>query len=700
MTDVIGMEKAAEDQKEDQKEEQQQKERRMKGKNMSRFSGERFKGVIDVTKPPYNADNTGKIDCTKILQQILDDILAENIRGMKETYDKLMAMPDPNAKISFEICKNDGIPDVIFPERLPYGKIIYFPNGTYLVSDTVSYSHENLCNIVLGLPGYELSRQIYFKGESRDGVTIKLKDYCPGFEYGADKPVVSFMRGEMSNVAMTNTFEDITIDIGEGNSGASGMVFFANNTGSIKNVRIISSDPEYRGYAGLEIRHEIVSGCYVRNLEVIGFRYGIRIIPARHYVTLEHIKLKHQKKAGIFINNTMVMIKEICSINLVPAVRIDGNLAHVIVADGELLGGHPLDCGIVYSLGSCYVRNVRSEGYKSPVGFREFPRVDGNYVSEFSNEDTYSLFDGKGRTLNLQAEEVPDIPWTCEETQKAFSDEYGAVGDGICDDTKAIQELMNSGKKEIFFHPGEYLINDTIVIPSSVERVNFMYCSLAAGEKLKTDVRSVFCVTGESKIPLVIEDVFAWEKFYGRFHFIEHAGTRTLILSDLHIQTAALYFNSKEGGKVFIENCACTVGDDAYREICPFAFIGQTVYARNINPERAECEILNDHGSLWMMGFKTEGYGTTVRTINGGITEILGGVASMGENKELPVIVNENSDVSAILSTNGYWPEHIFRYAVKEVRGEQTRFIGYKELPMRLLNCFKLPLYSGYGKRD
>ena len=84
--------------------------------------------------------------------------------------------------------------------------------------------------------------------------------------------------------------------------------------------------------------------------------------------------------------------------------------------------------------------------------------------------------------------------------------------------------------------------------------------------------------------------------------------------------------------------------------------------------------------------------------MNGGVTEILGGVASMGENKDLPVVVNENSDVSAILSTNGYWPEHIFPYAVKEVRGGETRFIGYGELPKRLLNCFRLPLYSGRGR--
>ena len=143
---------------------------------MSTVFSNRFRGVIDVTKPPYNADNTGKTDCTEILNKIVDDLLAENIAGMEKTKQKLLNMPDPNARISFEVRKDNGILNVIFPEELPQSKIIYFPNGTYLVSDTISYSHENLCNILWGLPSSELNRQIHFKGESRDGVVIKLKD--------------------------------------------------------------------------------------------------------------------------------------------------------------------------------------------------------------------------------------------------------------------------------------------------------------------------------------------------------------------------------------------------------------------------------------------------------------------------------------------------------------------------------------------
>lgn len=38
-----------------------------------------YENIIDVTKPPYSADNTGKTDCTHILQKIFDDILSREV---------------------------------------------------------------------------------------------------------------------------------------------------------------------------------------------------------------------------------------------------------------------------------------------------------------------------------------------------------------------------------------------------------------------------------------------------------------------------------------------------------------------------------------------------------------------------------------------------------------------------------------------
>ena len=662
---------------------------------------ERFLGVIDVTKPPYNADNTGMVDCTEILNRIVDDVLKDTMSAMENTYKKLMNMPEEDVKIGFEIRKEKGIPSVIFPEELPARKIIYFPKGTYLVSDTISYSFDNLCNILGGLPGMELNTQIHFKGESRDDVVIKLKDHCNGFGFGDNRPVVSFMRAEQSNVAMNNTFEDITIDVGKGNSGAVGLVFFANNTGAVRNGLIVSSDEQYRGYAGLEIRHEIVSGCYVKNLEVVGFDYGVRVTPVRHYVTLESVSLFSQRKAGIAVRHTVVSIHNLYSNNEVQAITINGASAHVVLVDGILEGGHKLRTAIECKMGMFLLRNVKISGYKSVVVSLPEELAEKDYIEEYSERDGYSLFGEVPKTLNLPVEDTPEVVWELG-SECAFVNDFGAVGDGVRDDTEAIRRAMNSGKKHVIFQPKSYYISDVITVPETVEGVHFMYADFVAGEALRESNAGAFKLIGESKKPLLLEDAFVWEKFYGNVHFIEQANARTLIMSDLHTQTGAMYFNSVEGGKIFIENCGCTVGsymDMTYRHVIPYSFVGQTVYARNINPERAMCEIFNDHSTLWLMGFKAEFEGTFIKTVNGGRTEVLGGMLSIGRNKEIPAIVNEDSDVSVIMSNNGYGSSDRFPIVVKETQRAESRILPCEELPTRLQYYFMLPMYMGRSKR-
>ncbi|MBQ7840574.1 MAG: hypothetical protein IJ390_08860 [Lachnospiraceae bacterium] len=651
--------------------------------------------IIDVTKPPYNADKTGKEDCTEALRRAFDDVLRPNIDALEETKQKLLAMEDPNARIGFEIRKENGILYVIFPEELNPTKILYFPNGTYLVSNTITYSLENLANIFHGLPYMEMNRQIYFKGESRDGVIIKLKDSCPGFEYGSNKPVINFMLGEKSNIAMTNSFEDITIDVGKNNPGAVGLVFFGNNTGTVRNVKILSSDEQKRGYAGLEIKHEMVSGCFVNHVEVDGFNYGVRAIPLRNFMVFEDILVKNQKKAGFFINNAIISIRRLKSINKVVGISIVGAQAHVALVDSEILGDNPFTSAINCDLGSCFIRNVKTRGYAGAMSYAEQPEILSDDIEEYVSEKIFSLFPNELKSEALPVEETPQVPWPESSEEWASVNEFGAAGDGVTDDTQAIQAAMLSGKKHIFFQPGKYLVTGSITVPENVVRINFMYCDFVAGETVKAmSDRGVFVITGDEGT-ILLEDVFTWEQFYGYMRFIEHAGKRTLVMSDLHTQTAAMYFNSVEGGKVFIENCGCTLGAHPYRDTPAYAFKGQKVWARHINPERSMKEILNDHSKVWILGFKTESYGTAFETINGGHTEVLGGTISIGRNRELPAILNYDSTVSLVASTNGCSLDHIFPLAIEERQNGEIRQLMHDVFPIRLLNNYKIPLYIG-----
>lgn len=666
--------------------------------------------IIDVTKAPYFADNTGVEDVTHILRKVIDDVFSEYERKFEETREKLINDPDPNAMISFEIRKIDGIPNVIFAEEQPKAKIIYFPDGVYKISDTISYFKEEYRNILGGVRFAEMNCNLHICGQSKENTVIKLIDNAKGFEYGSNRPILSFMQGELSNIAMLNTLENITIDAGAGNPGAIGVIYFANNTGAVRNVRIVSSDPDGRGYIGYAIVHDKVSASYTKNLEVIGFDYGIKVEFQTQYTVFEHIRCVGQRRCGFLCGNGIVSIRDFYSENYVPALKIVGITSFICVASARFVGGNPLDFAVRKMAGECYLRDISCDGYKAVMsGMSE--------VKHFVTSGPLQLWqDKEARDFAIEVEETPEVEWDSPEKWVSVN-QFGAVGDGITDDTKAIREAFLSGASTVYFQPGKYLVNDSISIPASVKRINFMYGDLISGEYIsKQRNTGIFVVDGESEEPLVIEDLFAWEKLYGYMSLINHASRRTLIISDVHAQAASIYFNSVSGGKVFIENVGDTIGGvpgagsrtkplpgeekfEYDREVPCFKFVGQTVFCRQINPERSLHEIINDGGTLWILGFKTEEEGTAFETKNGGCTEVLGGSHTCGLDKDIPLIINDNSNV-AVFSAQSI-PSCGFPVVVLEKRGKETRIIRQEQLPIRYMNrIFGINCYIGLAKEN
>lgn len=77
-----------------------------------------------MTKPPYNADNTGRTDCTNALNRAYDDVLRPVLAGQFDTEWVLAAHPD--TLIGQESGAARG---VLFPAKTPPSHILYFPNG-------------------------------------------------------------------------------------------------------------------------------------------------------------------------------------------------------------------------------------------------------------------------------------------------------------------------------------------------------------------------------------------------------------------------------------------------------------------------------------------------------------------------------------------------------------------------------------------
>lgn len=659
------------------------------------------RGVIDVTKAPWSLDNTGKEDCTQKLVQLLDSILEHNIPEMQAVYDELAAMPGDGVTKSNNFKKN-GLINAFNTHYIAQQPTLYFPNGTYLISDTVSYTLRKLQNKMFHqtVHGHEMNRCIRFMGQNREKTVIRLKDHSKGFEWGQQRPVINFMQGQRSNVSYSNYFENITVDIGAGNPGAIGLVFFANNNGAVRNVTIRSSDPNHEGYAGIVIRNEIHSAANFYDVEVDGFDYGVSVTTYRTTAHFENIVLRNQQRYGFHVTNTCVQIIGLKSYSQYPALNVaDGTAAHVVLCDAVLEGGGTTYEAIKQDVGSClFLRNVQTRGYAYALNrcWRKF-LIPDDYIEQYCYPEGMTLDGSEPKTLNLPIAPMPDLPraplseWCCV-------NDFGAVGDGETDDTEAIRKAFQCGKSVVWFQPGRYMLSGPIDVPAHVEHVNFMFCDLAATPEFCANIdEGMFRVCGDSDKPLLLEKLQAWYECMGVQKLVRHDSRRTLVMRDLHSQACASYFNTVSGGQVHVENVACTIGNRKRNGHVPcFSFKGQQAWLHSINPERcSRTEVENIGGQVWWSGFKTEQESSICTTSAGGVTEILGGVAVNGGAKDIPMILNDESTVSAVFATVGVNPAGTFPVAVKEIRGGEEKIIADHQLPTRGAPWYFVPLYSG-----
>lgn len=656
--------------------------------------------VVDVTEAPYFADPTGKKDCTEALCRALDDILRREVEGVKAVRQKLLDDPRDNFRLGFENRKMNGIPTVIFPEDPPPARILYFPAGTYLISDTVTYSLENLVNLIDDKPSSDLNRFIRFKGEGMDRVTIRLTDHNRLFRHGECRPMVSFVHTNNSNVNMMNSFEDITLDCGVGNAGAVGLRFHSANTGKIQNVTIRSSDPDHKGYAAILM--DMTQENYISHVFIDGFRYGIYSVGPGHSRAFEDIHMDNILTCAVHSAQGIVGLYR-------STIRTFGSVANaasdtlltLMDIKAEKLGAKGGNA--VLTRCSCtYLHNFETKGFDSVVvnGYETVLRGDG-IVEEYNSCDRYySGFPTHGKTfLDLPVEEQPRYEWNGDRSIVAEVDDYGAVGDGKTDSTAAIAAAMKSGKEYIVFGEGQYLVSGEISVPATVKAINFMYCDFRLTPAFAEEKdKGLFVIDEDSDDILFIDDGFVFEKFYGYLRFLRHSARRDLAVSDLHVQTGAVYFNTVSGSRLWFENVASTMGvfgGQGYGSVPCFRFTGQKVWCRQFNPERSADNMLAEHGTdVWVYGFKTEGPAGRCFTLHDGCRGVfICGDGTIGTDDGTPCVEIVESEAFVYLRTSGCGPHHQFTVAVREIKNGCERCLMAAKMPPSGVEYYYIPGY-------
>ena len=579
--------------------------------------------------------------------------------------------------------------------------IIYLPNGTYLVRDTIIYTAVKK----MIASNSEALAQIRFVGQDRARTIIRLAPGSAGFNDPSNpKPVLSFGKNDFNNTPGNNSLRNLTIKVGSGNSGAIGVYFGGANQSDIQNVAILSESGE--GFVGLDDSIGTVLS-YQRDITVEGFRYGVRMVPY-HFTepVIEHLTLKNQTVAGVLFVNGTGSLRKVKSINTVPAVLISDAGAHAVVIDSSFTGGASTESAIKLvsgpnGMGHAFARNITVGGYG--CGFKKGATCLGGCGGTFAGQcisDPPIRFSSTRpsttNSLNLPIEEVPSVPMApAAQWARPLSYDANAGGDA----TAKIQAAINTGASTLYFPLYRYVINGTVTIPCSVKRIAGMYTSWEGTGNPKFDV-AANCAD-----PLIIEDA----DINGPGLAIRQSSMRTVVLHRIHTQAPmfdSTVATSVGRPKVFMNMVGQLKANRPFTNIKAFI--------RTFDGESTIGSVVADSNSVvWAMGFKTEKDQTAFQVQNGGQLEVLGGIINQycqagactwGTSNAAPAAVEvygSASKASIVAATNGpsSMTQH-FTTIIKDTQGSTVNYWYWNNpaLPDRVGRDGQeiIPLYVSY----
>jgi len=531
---------------------------------------------------------------------------------------------------------------------------LYFPDGVYLVSDTLKYAdgYYDCC--------------VSIQGQSRSGTIIKLKDSCEGYGIGTSRPVLFTRAG---NQSFHQNIRNITIDVGAGNPGAVAIDYMSNNTGVIRDVTIKAAPNS--GYFGIEMTRLWSGPALVSNVSIEGFHIGIVVGTSRSSIVFEHVTLTNQRSKG-FTSSLASARKIRISGSPIPFVLMGGPNIFVdcdVEADS-------IDYSYFEVADKYYLRNLRLANISN--GLHDIYWTGNDYIDERLSGERFDLWPSEGLSLRLPIKDTPPAYVNNDTSAWASIESYGAVASDPSFvkrvDNDAIQAAFNGGKPVVWLpitrsNGSCFGIDRPITVPQHVRLITgfdqskFCYFDSAT-----------LVVTGDGPEPLFIERMDGVR--------IHHVGKRPVVLRDLVLDG---YTNVAGAGEVFIENIT-----GAFRPKH-----ATNMWARQYNPEvqpYTEAQHENHGGQHWILGMKTAGFAELTRTTNGGATEVLGGfifpAQSHAEDVRPVAWVVDNARLSVIHGLRFKVSRDWYTVAVRETRGTETRELFTASLPWLSLPLF------------
>ncbi|MEM8654264.1 MAG: glycosyl hydrolase family 28-related protein [Pseudomonadota bacterium] len=537
----------------------------------------------------------------------------------------------------FGIVADDGVDDTAalqalfdtFQTRVTY----YFEDGVYDISDTLTPPN----GIGVPVPNF-----ITIQGQSEAGTVFKLAD---GLDHqGA---ILDFGAGVAQG--FNNRVLDVTFDIGVGNTAATGLSFNGNNQSTISDVTIRSGEG---GAIGLDMNNGETGPTLIEDVTIEGFGIGIDNRNQGNSITLENVTLVgqdigiHNGRADAFFG------REIDYTGPGIGVNNADNSSRAVILDSTFTSTSEAgDQPAILNTRFLYAENVQTDGFAKAIDAQTLQNVgngdvNGDLVEEYiglgisgpRRGGASSLFDSPDTRIGLTFEDTPEPPLDPDLSNWASLLDFGGV-EGA-DASAALQAAIDSGATTIYIPPaeGRWQFDQEILVRGNVERI-------IGSDAGRLEGGAQFRIVDGTADTVIIEGVSA--VFTGSQTQFLHDSDRTLVLRDL---SAARYdaVADADQGDVFFANF---VGG-------PINLHDQNAYGRHINIEGdnaergLEAKIVNDGANFVALGVKTEDEGTVLKTINGGVSEVLGAWHNGPFDGSIPRYITEDASLFAAGTTS------------------------------------------------